>query len=751
MSVKELQEYTRISKYARFNAEKGRRETWVEQINRVMGMHREFLGDKYSAIEEEFKKAEVSLKGKKVLGSQRALQFGGPAILRKNERLYNCTASYCDRPRFFQEAMYLLLCGAGVGFSVQKHHVVKLPKIISPDPTKEAVFEIPDSVEGWADAIGVLMSSYFSKGQSFDQARGKTIRFDYSKIRPDGATISDTNGKAPGPEPLKKAIKNIRGILDSLLESGKKKLTPLDAYDIIMHASDAVLSGGVRRSATICLFSHDDKDMMSAKTGNWLVENPQRGRSNNSAVLLRDELTTDEFAELFKSVKEYGEPGFIFVDHLDMLVNPCAEIGLWAYDEDGNSGWSFCNLSEINAMKARSEEEFYDACEAASILGTIQAAYTNFPYLGVVTERIVRREALIGVSITGIQDNPDIALDPRLLKKGARIVKATNKALSKKLGINQAARTTTVKPSGSASAVLGTSSGIHPQHAKRYIRRVQSNKNEEPLQFFELYNPKAVEEGVWSANNTDKVISFLCEVPNKARTKNDVGALQLLDDVKTVKINWVDEGANPELSMHKLLSHNVSNTINVKPDEWGSVEKYIYKNRRHFTGISLLSTSGDKDYAQAPFQAVYTGRELNEMYGNAGFFAAGVIVRAKRAFGSLYTACDAVLGLGEKIDDRISMDTYSGIDIEEARVLIDTQAEKFRWLEKAKKFANKYFEGDVRNMTYCLKDVDALKTWDDLEKVYVDVPWEKLVELNDNTKASETIACSGGACEITRF
>lgn len=333
MSVKALQDYTQYSKYARHNPEKERRETWYEQVERVAQMHREQLGDKLELIQEDFDFAIDMIKKKKILGSQRALQFGGSPILKKNAKIYNCTVSYVDRVDFYKECMYLLLCGCGVGFSVQTHHVAKMPKIV--ERTKgEETFVIPDSIEGWSDAIGVLMQSYFDDdraftmydhgGVEFPSFSGKKVNFDFSLIREAGAPIS-WGGKAPGPQGLQNAIKNIESVIERCLEEGKDTLRAIDAYDIIMHSSDAVLSGGIRRSATICLFSPDDEEMATAKTGDWFIKNPQRGRSNNSALLIRNETTKEQFSKLMESVKQFGEPGFVWADDKEALYNPCLD------------------------------------------------------------------------------------------------------------------------------------------------------------------------------------------------------------------------------------------------------------------------------------------------------------------------------------------------------------------------------------------------------------------------------------------
>jgi ribonucleoside-diphosphate reductase alpha chain len=497
MSVKALQEYTRFSKYARFLPELKRRETWDEQVTRVFEMHKEKLGDEiYEELSEEIGFAEQMVRKKRVLGSQRALQFGGSPILSKNPRLYNCTVSYCDRPRFFQEGMYLLLCGCGIGFSVQKHHIAQLPTISLPNPNKNKTYVIPDSIEGWADSIGVLLSAYFEDDNTpFPEYRGHRVKFDYSKIRPAGAPIS-SGSKAPGPEGLKAALIKIEHLLDKTCKLSDR-LSTINAYDIMMHASDAVLSGGVRRSATICLFSPDDEEMAKAKTGAWFIENPQRGRSNNSVLLVRNETSKQEFLKFIEMNKEFGEPGFVWAESKDAMFNPCVEIGMvpklkitkevkkrFAEEikiqkaKDFVSGWEFCNLCEINVKKAKTEEEFLDACRAAAIIGTIQASYTSFPYLGGISEEIVKLEALLGVSMTGMADNHDIAFDPAIQRRGARLILEVNERISQIIGINKCARGTCVKPAGSTSCILGTASGIHPHHAKRYFRRVQANKLE---------------------------------------------------------------------------------------------------------------------------------------------------------------------------------------------------------------------------------------------------------------------------------
>ena len=740
MSVKALQDYTFTSKYARYIPEKKRRETWAEAVERVCEMHVK----RYPQIKEEIEWAFEQSRQKRVLGSQRALQFGGKAIEKKNARIYNCIASYCDRLRFFQECFWLLLCGCGTGFSVQKHHIAKLPSF-SPlwlkenDNRPKKTYTIPDSIEGWADSTGVLLSS-FCGGGDFAEYEGHEVVFDFSQIRPEGAMLGSSSGKAPGPKPLERALEKVKSLFMRCVENGQDRLRPIDAYDIVMHLSDAVLSGGVRRSATICLFSPDDMDMATAKTGNWFTENPQRGRSNNSALLVRDKTSKEDFSKLMSCVREFGEPGFVWADSTELVVNPCVEIGLYPVDaETGETGWEACNLCEINGKKCKTEEDFKNACRAAAIIGTCQAGYTDLTYLGPVSKRIIEKESLLGVSITGMMDNPEILLNPDIQKRMAKYVLEVNKEIADKIGINPTARATCIKPAGTTSCVLGTASGIHPHHATRYIRRSQGNYLEPPLQHFKSKNPTAVEKSVWSANGTDEVIAFCVEVPKGARTKNDTDAKTLLEYVKLTQENWVLSGTRPERCAQPWLTHNVSNTISVRSDEWDEVADFIYENRQYFCGVSLISIDGDKDYPQAPFSAIYTPVEIAKMYGDGSLMASGLIVDALHAFdNNLWKACDAVLGRGEPIIEAVDQDG-----------VLCSHASKKDWVRRAQQFADRYFNGDVKQMTYCLKDVANWKYWCDLNREYKEVDYSEMIEEKDNTKVAQEWACSGpNGCEL---
>lgn len=753
MSIKALQSYTFHSKYARYNPELKRRDTWNEANGRVLDMHR----SRYPQIADELNWAFEQAKAKRVLGSQRALQYAGTPILKKHARVYNCCVSYCDRLRFFQEALWLLLCGCGVGFSVQTHHIAKLPDFLHPHLqsgeipySREGEFSIPDDIEGWADALGILLATYLPH-PDYPEWAGKLVKFDYSLIRKKGSKLSSGVGKAPGAEPLRKSLEAIRSLLDRCISGGQQRLRSIDAYDIVMHASDAVLSGGVRRSATICLFSPDDTLMVEAKTGDWYYTNPQRGRSNNSAMLLRSTTSREDFHGLMTSVKQFGEPGFVWSDSTEMLYNPCVEIGMFPVDlTTGLSGWAFCNLCEINGKKCKTKEDFAIAARAAAVIGTAQAGYTDFDYLGQTTKNIAEREALLGVSITGMMDSPDILFDPEIQREVAALVVATNKEIAAKIGIRPAARCTCVKPAGTTSCILGTSSGIHAHHSKRYIRRVQANILEAPYQFLAEKNPRAAEKSVWSKNGTDGIISFCIETPEGARTRKDVNAIKLLEIVRLTQNNWVAAGRNAELCVQPFLRHNVSNTINVKPNEWDEVEEYIYEHRADFAGISLLSSTGDLDYPQAPFVAIHTPAEIVKMYGDGSLMASGLIVDGLARFAdNLWLACDYVMGVNTLDCDTLakaqSIDSESAVEDRRAYVECLAQAD---WIRRARQFADRYFGGDAKLMTYCLKEVHNWKYWCDLQREYVDVDYKELIEGEDNTKIQETVACAGGVCSF---
>lgn len=720
--------------YSRWDEVKGGYETWEESVSRVMNMHRQkYVSVMTPELEEYIAFAEQAYKDKAVLGAQRALQFGGEQLFKHEARMYNCSVSHCDRATFFQECMYLLLCGCGVGFSVQSHHIAKLPQVHKRYEKKVKVFQVPDTIEGWADAFGVLFSSYFVDGGSFPEYKGCQVHFDFNKVRPKGALISG-GFKAPGPDGLRSALVKCEALLEGLVEGKTEAVSvpTITAYDFVMHMSDAVLSGGVRRSATICMFDKDDELMLKAKTGDWFVDNPQRGRSNNSVMLVRDELSREEWANIMKSVKDFGEPGFIFTENKEFCFNPCVEIGMLPVAENGESGFQFCNLTEINGGKCVDKESFFRACKAGAILGTLQAGYSNFKYLSDATRRITEKEALLGVSITGWMNNPDVLFDPQNMIDGATVVKDINSIVSILLGINQAARTTAVKPSGNASVVLGTASGIHGEHSPKYLRNVQMNVGDEVTRIITKTNPKMVEPSVWSSNGTDVVISFPVESKEGSIYKSDLMGVKQLDYVKTAQQYWIEHGTNYELCVDPDLRHNVSNTITV--DDWDEVEEYIYNNRKWFAGISLLSSMGDRAYAQAPFTEVFTAQQIVDMYGEASMFASGLIVEGLHAFNNnLWMACDTVMGFGLTLDPEDSSDLL-----------------KRDWVRRATKYAKNFFDGDVMRMTFCLKDCHNLHKWTSINTKFKEVDFSTELEQQKYTEVDTmgSAACAGGVCSI---
>jgi ribonucleoside-triphosphate reductase len=715
--------------YSRWDDNLERYESWDESVTRVMDMHRDFYKDKMTPeLSLLIDEAESSYKLKYALGAQRALQFGGEQLLKHQMRMYNCTSTYADRAAYFQELFYILLCGAGAGFSVQNHHVAKIPDIA--ERKKQAKgWQVEDSIEGWADSLGVLMSSYFVGGGTRPEFEGRKVYFDISGVRPQGAMISG-GFKAPGPEPLRKALDKIEHLIQSLVLKGVTRLSPINVYDISMHAADAVLAGGVRRSATICLFSKDDEEMLTAKTGNWFVDNPQRGRSNNSAVIVRSEITKSEFSNAMKSIKEFGEPGFYFVDNTEHTTNPCVEIGMYP-QIDGESGWQGCNLTEINGGKCTTKEEFFKACRAGAIMGTLQAGYTDFKYLSETSQRIFEREALLGVSVTGWMNNPDVLFDVDIQKSGAEIVKTVNKEVAELIGINQAARTTCVKPSGNASVLLETASGIHAEHSPKYIRHVQMNKDAEVAQLIAKTNPYMIEESVWSTSRTDYCIGFPVISPEGSLYKEDLFGTALLEKVQMVQQNWVEAGTNEHLCADPTVRHNVSNTVTVPEHMWGEVEDYLFENKDYFAGVSFLSGMGDKDFHQAPMTEVLDEDEIVAKYGRGALFAAGLIVDTRKGFDNLWEAT-----------------SVAQMPVEYQGEISDLRAE---WIRRFKKFADNYFMKDTKMAEYCLKDVFLCHKWTKIQQNmnHVDFTYQLTTKKFTDIDTMGSAACVGGACEIT--
>lgn len=906
-SRKEIGDYIFVSKYAR--TVNGKKETWDQSVDRVMDMHYRHLADDMAIKEGNEKEIDSYLKfaeklyhDQVILGAQRALQYGGDSLLKNHSRNFNCTGSYIDRIEFFQELMHLLLCGAGAGYSVQRVHTEKLPKLKGVDEKSDPVnIVIDDSIEGWAFAVGEVVKVHYLGLPS--------INFDYSLIRPKGSFISG-GFKAPGPEPLKKCIEKLNKVLRKIKG---RKATPFELHRMACIIADAVISGGIRRSALLCQFDADDEEMLNCKIGNWFSEYPELARANNSAVILPN-TAKETYDKIFESIKEFGEPGLVFLSHKDVVYNPCCFTGdmrlltgsgymkfsdlvssthkkddyyltlinkdgerkrgrVWSvgychviklvfdngrkiectpdhrfmlqdgsecvasnligkivkgfdnmdskciemydggdieevYDfeildeghwgvvngliahncevgmfpkfrnKDGvhESGFSFCNLTEINGAKIKTKEQFLDACKGAAILGTIQASYTNFKVLSPVSKKIAERDALIGVGITGMCENPEILFDPQLQEEGARVVKEMNRRVADLIGINHAARTTVIKPSGNSSQLLGcTSSGIHKFHFKRFIRNIQAANTEQALQHVKEVNPAMVRPSVYNKEG-ESVISFPVELDDNVLTSEDSSALDFLKLVKLTKEHWIEVGTNfdhpfyKEYPEMKDLRMNVSNTCTVKDDEWEEVREYVWKNRDVFSGISFLPKGGDLIYPQAPYTSVLDEKELAERYGAGAILAGGLIVDGLAVFNDdLWLACDVAMGRNNHhltlIDKDISEFILS--HLKDGKLLVEVNGvmisdvnaisshlqsivdKKVDWVRRFKNFATKYLDGDLSRTEFCLKHVSLFHRWQKL-KGMKHVDWESVSWNEEWVDAGSTVAqaCSGGTCEL---
>ncbi len=578
-----LSDITVHMKYAKYIPELNRRETWGELVTRNKEMHVK----KYPDLKQQIEEAYEMVYNKKVLPSMRSLQFSGKPIEISPNRLYNCSYLPVDHIDSFSETMFLLLSGCGVGYSVQNHHVRKLPFVIKPFEKRERRFVIGDSIEGWADSVKVLIESYLGG------RRSSKIKFDFSDIRPKGARLVTSGGKAPGPQPLKECLVKIKGILDDK-EDGTQ-LSSLEVHDIICHIADAVLAGGIRRAALISLFSATDEEMISCKSGNWWELNPQRGRANNSAVLMRHKVKKEFFMDLWKRVEASGagEPGIYLNNDKDWGTNPCCEIALRPYQ--------FCNLCEVNVSDIVDQDDLNARVKVAAFIGTLQAGYTDFHYLREVWKDTTEKDALIGVSMTGIGSNKVMNLD---MKKAADIVKRENSRVAKIIGINKAARTTCVKPAGTTSLVLGTSSGIHAWHNKHYVRRLRVGKNEAIYSYLVNNHPELIEDEYFRPHDT-AVISVPQAAPEGSIVRTE-SAFDLLERVKKVSTDWVSSGHR-----NGSNTHNVSATISLKANEWEEAGAWMWKNREYYNGLSVLPYNGGT-YTQAPFEDI-TKTKFNEM------------------------------------------------------------------------------------------------------------------------------------------
>jgi ribonucleoside-triphosphate reductase len=574
-----LSEITTYMKYSKYVPEKKRRETWEELVTRNKEMHQ----TKFPQLKDEIEEVYKLVYAKKVLPSMRSLQFAGKPIELNNARIFNCSFLPLDDWRAFSEIMFLLLSGCGVGYSVQNHHIENLPEIKV--PTKHKRYLVGDSIEGWADAVRMLCKAYF---------QGAPLpTFDFRDIRAKGAQLITVGGKAPGPEPLKECLFNLQKIFER--KKNGEKMTSVEVHDMACHIADAVLSGGIRRAALISLFDLDDEDMLTCKFGNWWEENPQRGRANNSAVVLRHKITEEEFFKLWKKIElsGSGEPGIYFSNDKDWGTNPCCEIALRSFQ--------FCNLCEVNVSNVESQEDLNERVKAGAFIGTLQAAYTNFHYLRDIWQKTTEKDALLGVGMTGIGSGAILKYD---LKKAADLSKEENARIAEIIGVNKAARVTTVKPSGTSSLVLGTSSGIHAWHNDYYIRRIRVGKNEAIYNYLAVNHPELVEDDFFKPT-IQAVISVPQAAPEGSilRTEN---VIDMLERTKLFNLEWVRKGHRKGAN-----TNNVSATVSVQENEWEQVGNWMWENKETFNGLSVLPYFGGS-YMQAPFEDI-TKEQFDKM------------------------------------------------------------------------------------------------------------------------------------------
>lgn len=656
-----------------------------------------------------------------------------------------------------------VLHNCGTGYSIQKVHIKQLPIVKGIDNSKKVSTVIEDSIEGWALSTGLLIESYY-KGLS-------DIEFDYSHIRPEGAFVSG-GFKAPGPEPLKVCHDKLRKILS---KAKGRKLRPFELHLMSCIIADAVISGGIRRSAMISIFDIDDEEMLQCKTGDWFLAHPELCRCNNSVAIYED-TPKEKYDKIFEYIKQYGEPGLLFMPDTEAVINPCAEALLYPTytNPDGSKeyGFSFCNLCEINGKKVKTEEDFYKACRAAAILGTFQAAYTeNLPLLSEATRKIMKRDALLGVGITGMADNPNILFNERIQRKGARIVKEVNKEVAAIIGINAAARTTVIKPSGNASQLLGCGSGIHAYHFRKYIRNIQANNNEQALKEVIKLNPDIANPSFWNKKG-ETVLSFPIELDDETMVRTDFSTLDFLYRIYTTEKGWIMEGTNtehPSSIAKPKYHHNVSCTVSVKEDEWSEIADWIWEHKGGFCGLSFLPETGDLDYPQAPYTSYLDEKELADTYGQGAILSSGLIVDGLQVFGDIWTACNAATGkandllvytddyllsfIKKHIKDGKLLVTIDGLCISDVNAISSYLQHKIEmrndWVRRFKKFSKNYFEGDDEKCSRCLKHVNIFHQWQKI-KNQKPIDWENVEWEQEYKNVGENVAtaCAGGSCEL---
>ena len=748
------------SDFLGWNDKLDRYETWEEATKDVFNTHRikykDYLHN--DKLVEYIDNAEKFYFDKKYLTSQRSLQFRGENMFQHNFKMYNCVVMFADKPSFLGNAFYLLLCGCGVGVNMMQPFINRLPKIQKRlKGTKTYI--IQDSIEGWSDAAHVLISSYLSENpiSGFEEYQGYQIKFDYSSIRPKGSKIAKKY-KAPGPNGIKQSFEKIEEMMEAYVEEIPKSFKSIIAYDFFMHLANAVLSGGIRRAACSVIISQGDEDMVNAKTGNWRNTNKQRERSNNSVGLMRHKFTKEEFKYLVELNNGISDIGFVFMNNIYEVLNPCFEIHFAPLYFDWNdksiiervmnsdetlldeptfrTGIQGCNLTEINGSLMKDKKTLLEAVKYATVAGTLQAGFTDFKHIKDVLYEsiaITEKEALLGVSITGWTNQPWL-FNAEVLKEAAQMAKKTNEEVANLIYINPSARITTVKPSGNASVILGCGSGIHPEHSEKYFRVMQLNKETETAKYLSENMDFLLEESVYSETKSDWAVFVPIENNKGTLYKNDLQGIKHLELIKLVQQNWVKEGKTEDRCIIPTLCHNVSNTVII--DDYESIINYLYEGQDNFTAVSFLSLFGDKDWNQSPNTSVLTFEEINQKYGRGAMFASGLIVDGLHYFGgNLWDACDYIL-------DRDKL--FSGT---REQVLL-----KKLWVESAKRFAKNYFKKDLQKMIYCLKDVHLLHKWEEINRKFKNTDFVEILKEPQyvDIDTMGAAACNGkdNSCEV---
>ena len=766
-----LSDLKAYSDFLGWNEDLGRYETWEEATEEVFDTHRVKYAKQLPELEPYLDFALEKYKEKRFLASQRNLQFRGHDIFKHEFRMYNCLVMYADKPSWLGNAFYLSLCGCGVGVNMMLPFANRMPKIAKRTYGVKT-YIIEDNIEGWANAAHALASSYIAKGydvvEGFEEFQGYELKFDFSNIRKKGTRVG-RRFKAPGHEGLKNSLDKIEEMLNKYLENTNEpqKFKTVLQYDFFMHLMNAVLSGGIRRAAASVIISYEDTDMLYAKSGNWRQNNKQRERSNNSVGLLRGTFTLNQFLELLKINQGTSDIGFVFMNNIFEIMNPCFEIGFtplyydWdnrpditarimqsditVLDEGVRTAIQCCNLTEGNGAMCKTEQDFYDMCRAEAITGTLQAGYTNFGHIKdclMETIAISKREALLGVSIAGIMNNPQILLNPEILRKGAEIVIKTNEEVANIIGINPAARLTCIKPGGNGPVLLMCSSGVTPEHSERYFRVMQLNKETETAKWLEEHMPFMIEESTYSENQTDYVVFVPIENNKNTLYKDTMKGVKHLEAVKLIMDNWVKPGKVESRCIIPTTSHNVSNTIIVGEEDYEDVANYLYENQNDFTAVSFMSPYGDKDWNQAPNTSVLTTAELLDRYGDAAIFASGLIVDALHDFNdNLWEACDYALNSDPKKEG------FKKLIGHRREVLLKKDI-----IKRFKKFAKNYFKGDILEMIYCLKDVHLFHKWKTINRQFKEIDFTEILTKPNYIEIDSigAAACAGGACEINR-